>query len=127
VPLDELAHLLGHQVHALVIELGTQERELLSAVPREEILLANALLDRPRHLLEHRITGEAPEGVVDLLEVIDVDERERQRALVPAARSATLPLIVSSSTKVPLVEPRASSVQRPSFTVKRTCWRLTES
>ena len=64
----------GGECHALVVT-AEQQRELVTAEPEGLAALAQPA----RHLREHAVAGGMAEAVVDLLEVVDVDEAQRQR------------------------------------------------
>jgi hypothetical protein len=64
--------------------LGEDDRELLAADPRGEVRRPHLALDRPRERLEHAVAGLVAVGVVEPLEVVEVDHDERERAPVAA-------------------------------------------
>ena len=82
--LDLLAQPLGERLRALEGRLRQDDRELLAAVAREDLVAADALLDDARELLQHEVAREVAVDVVDLLEVVDVEHDERQIARVAA-------------------------------------------
>jgi hypothetical protein len=53
------------------------EDELVAAVAEEQVDLADAVADPVRHLREHGVTARVPVGVVDALEVVDVEQAHR--------------------------------------------------
>jgi hypothetical protein len=61
--------------------VAADQHELFASVAREHVLGPERGCEAPCHLLEDVIAGQVAVGVVDLLEVIDVDEDERQRRL----------------------------------------------
>ncbi len=64
----------GCQCHPLVV-IGEEQRELVAAEPEGLAALAESRAD----LREDAVARRMPVAVVDLLEVVDVDEAERQR------------------------------------------------
>ena len=55
------------------------ERELVAAEPRESIVLAHRLGEARPHLAKDLVAGMVAEGVVELLEAVEVDEQQRER------------------------------------------------
>src|SRR6185295_8933096 len=58
---------------------GRDQRELLAAVAREAVGGAQATLPRARHLGQQPVAGGMAVGVVERLEVVEVEHRERDR------------------------------------------------
>ena len=95
----------GHQGRFLVV-IDEQERKLVAAEPEG---LA-ALPQLPRYLREDAIAGRMSKPVVDLLEVVDVHEAERQRRRVLLRR---LQLALEPLVEVTVIaEPRERIRQR---------------
>ena len=67
-------------------QLGEDDRELVAADAGHRVVLADAVAEALRHLQQQLVAGRVAEGVVDGLEVIEVDEHHRQR--LPAAARA---------------------------------------
>ena len=82
-------------------------RELLAAVAREDVLGADRLRHHAGDGGQHGVTGQVTVGVVDLLEVVDVDEQQRQRLLVPDREAD---LRVQAIDEVAAVEGRRQAV-----------------
>ncbi len=93
------------------IGLHQHHRELVAAVAEGGVHRAELLAEQRPHLAQHRAAHQVSVGVVDVLEVVQVEEEERDRvAEAPGAgdlgvellrRSArTLPRPVWSSTRV---------------------------
>ena len=63
-------------------QVGEQHRQLVAPVPSEGVLdaeaVANALRDRAQHL----VAGRVAEGIVDQLELVDVDEAHADGGVV---------------------------------------------
>ena len=53
--------------------------ELVATEPRHGVRLAHGLLEALGDLDEERVTARVPEGVVDLLEAVDVEQDEADR------------------------------------------------
>jgi len=64
------------------VALGQHDHELVACVACKELLAANALADQGRELAQHEIAGQVPLAVVDRLEVVHVEEQQRERSLV---------------------------------------------
>ena len=62
---------------------------------------AHAVLEDPRHLLEHRVACLVPPGVVHPLEVIDVHEHERHRMPVPVCLAEAALKLLAEVMSVP--------------------------
>jgi hypothetical protein len=78
VGVHQLANLLGEGEGVLAIDLREHDGELLAPVPSEQILAPDLLLHRRGQLLEHVVARQVPVGVVDLLEVVEVEHHQRQ-------------------------------------------------
>ena len=64
--------------------LGQQHRELVAAEAAEHVGRAQAGGERPRHLAQQVVAGGVAAGVVDGLEVVEVDHDQAERAAVVA-------------------------------------------
>jgi len=64
------------------VALGQHDHELVTRIPSEELLAPNPLADQGREFAQHQITGQVPVAVVDRLEVVHVEEQQRERSLV---------------------------------------------
>ena len=82
------ADLLGRAGRGVDVGLRQQREELLAAEPAELILGAHVLAQLAGHGGQHAVALGVPVAVVDGLEVVDVDDRDRQVAVV-AAGAAT--------------------------------------
>ena len=74
-----LADLLGQLARALQVGLRQDHGELLAAVARGQIAALDRLGQHLRHQTQHLIADLMAVGVVELLEMIDVGEQQRQR------------------------------------------------
>ena len=98
---------LAQDARPLEVDLATDHRELLAAVARQDVLGADRLRHHAGDGGQHRVTGQVTVGVVDLLEVVDVDEQQRQRLLVPDREAD---LRVQAIDEVAAVEGRRQTV-----------------
>jgi hypothetical protein len=62
--------------------LGHEQRELVAAQAGQDVLGAGDVAQRAGDGGEHRVAALVAERVVDRLEVVDVEQRQRERALV---------------------------------------------
>ena len=63
--------------------LGEYDDELLAAVAREGVDLADLLLHPMGQLAQHRVAARVAVRVVDLLEVVEVEHQHRERPVEP--------------------------------------------
>ncbi len=68
----------------LVGKAGEQDRELVSADTCHGVLAPHRRGEALGHLLDQIVAGSVPEGVVDRLEVVEVDEEHAHRLAHPA-------------------------------------------
>ena len=73
-----LVQLVGHRQH-FVATLRQQDNELVAPQPCHQILFAHAVAHPLGHHIEQDIPGLMAEGVVDRLEVIEIDKHQCQR------------------------------------------------
>ena len=81
---DSPADPVGHDVRSGPRRLGQEHRELLAAVARGGVDLTQALLDDGGGPDEDVVALDVAAGVVDLLEVVEVEHRQRELEVVPA-------------------------------------------
>ena len=79
---DHAPGALDRDQRLLARGLGQDPGELVAADPSKRVLGARQLRQDARDTNEHLISGVVPAAVVDLLEVIDVDHRHRERRVV---------------------------------------------
>ncbi len=84
--LEQGHQLLGHVGGAWTAHVFQQHDEFVAAQARQRIAFAQAGGQLPRHLLEEQVAHMVAEGVVDVLEAVQVDEQHRQ--LLARARAA---------------------------------------
>ena len=70
-----------------VVQLGQRDGEFVAAEARHGVAVAHMALQAPADLLEQQVAGLVAAGVVDFLEVVEVDEQQRQRQCRCAAPS----------------------------------------
>ena len=80
--LDERPQLLGQDRAFLDVRLGEDEHEFLAAVAADQVRRAQVAGDRLGDPAQDDVAEAVPIGVVDRLEVVDVDEGDRQCSLV---------------------------------------------
>ena len=82
--LHAAAHRLANRLQRGGVAAGQDQRQFLTAIARDQVAVAPcARPDRLGHALETGITGLVPVGVVEILEVIDVQQEQAQRRALP--------------------------------------------
>ena len=82
---ERLEHALGRVGGLLnVVDVLEQEGELVAAEARGGVARAHARCKPLRDLGEHLVAGRVPEAVVDRLEVVEVEEHDRDAAVLAA-------------------------------------------
>jgi hypothetical protein len=76
--LDGLPHPLCLPERAGQARLGQQDRELLAAITRQQVGLADRAQEDVGELAEDRVPALMPMGVVDGLEVVQVEKDQRK-------------------------------------------------
>ena len=71
---DRSAQILGQRGPAAVSDVRGQHDELVAAPAEERVGVAHAFADPGDEFRQDGVTGEVPMGVVDPLEVIDVQQ-----------------------------------------------------
>jgi hypothetical protein len=85
--LDRRAQALGDRQHVLLHHgRGQQDGELLAAPARHRVERPHARAQRLGHLHEHLVAGLEPERGVERLEVVDIANQQRERAVSRVAR-----------------------------------------
>ena len=83
-------HLVRHDLHLVGIGLREHHRKLVPSHPRDDVRLAQALPQQPGDALEYVVAYPVAEGVVDVLEIIEVDEQHGPGGAIPS-RALGLP------------------------------------
>jgi len=79
---DWIAQFLAERHRVFELRLREEHHELFAAVTREAVRRADRALEPPGHFGQHHVAGLMAEGVVDVLEAVDVDEGHRERPAV---------------------------------------------
>ena len=96
-----VAQLLGEDRPFLDVGLGQDEHEFLAAVPADHVGRAQVRGDRLGDAPQHDVADGVAVRVVDRLEMVDVDERHRQRPARSApARSTSANSAASSDWRL---------------------------
>ena len=67
-----------------IVDAHLHDRELVAADAGDRIDLAHAGAQRAPHLLEQEIAGRVAQGVVDVLEAVEVQQQQRRHVAAPA-------------------------------------------
>ena len=86
VAVDALAGRLAHPQRRGQVPPGQHQRELLAPVAGAERGLGQAAVQLGDDALQHPIAEQVPVGVVDLLEVVGVDQRDGDAVGAPGGR-----------------------------------------
>ena len=82
--LDRGPDAFGDRVGALEIGVGQDQRQLLATVARRGVGVAGVFLQHARYMPEHGVALWMAVGVVDGLEVVDVEHDQADRVVVAA-------------------------------------------
>ena len=80
--LDERAQLLGQDGPLLDVGLGQDQHEFLAAVAAQQVAGAHVGAQELGDPAQDDVAGGVPVGVVDDLEMVDIDEGDRERSVV---------------------------------------------
>ena len=72
-PVDDV---VGHQLGRLLVGVRQQERELVATEPRHQVGRAQPVVEECRHLDQEVVADPVAEGVVDVLEVVQVEHQQ---------------------------------------------------
>ena len=100
---DGVFEVAGDRLGRLSPRLRQEDAELVAADPRREVGPTQALLDRDRDLSQRLVTALVAEAVVDRLEVVQVEQQQRQGRVV-AARCGDLSFELAAKV-APVREP----------------------
>ena len=79
--LEQRADALDDRLDVLVaVKLGEQQPELVAAEARDGVRRANCVAHAPAHFDQQLVAGRVAQRVVDLLEAIEVHQRDREQA-----------------------------------------------
>ena len=81
-PLGAAAQPLGEAQGVGRADHAAQDGELLAAVAGEDVLVADRLEHEAGELGQHAVAAQVAVGVVDRLEVVEVEEEQGERAPV---------------------------------------------
>ena len=95
---ERLDQLVGDQHHLVVAVQLQQHDEFVAAPARHQISLAQGTHQARGDLLQQRIADVVAEGIVDLLEVVQVDEQQRQAAIVMLMLQGALQALLELQT-----------------------------
>ena len=84
---NALQHALGDDTRHLVVRVRQQHDEFLAADARHDVAAARRARDDLDELAQHGVAAEVADGVVDRLEVIDVDGEQRDLAAATRGRA----------------------------------------
>ena len=73
---------VGEELGVLAARLGQDHRELVAADPAGDVGRADDAADAVGDLGEHGVAAEVADAVVDALEVVEVEDDQRDEALV---------------------------------------------
>jgi hypothetical protein len=90
-PPEQLDDAIGHAADVLAVADTVQEdRELVAAHPRSQVLVLERAAQPPRDRREQLVADRVPEAVVDRLEVVEVEEQDGEVALPGGQQLAEL-------------------------------------
>ena len=87
---DRQSQLLGRLVSAVLVGVRQQHGELFAAETAEQVGAAQLVADQLRHRRQHLVAGGMAIGVVDRLEVVEVEGDATEGAAVPAGEGDEL-------------------------------------
>ncbi len=86
--------LIDHGLELIVaLDRVDQQHELVAADPREHVGFANVSRDPRRDLDQQRVADGMTVVVVDVLEIVEVDERQREAAVFALALENVLDML----------------------------------
>src|SRR5262249_61477848 len=88
---DLLAQALRHLARLLAAAALEEHRELVAAQPRHGVAAAEPALQERADALEHLVTGEVAAGVVDQLELVEVEVEDGVPQTLAGAARQSLP------------------------------------
>ena len=103
----ELAEPLRHLLGLVGGPVCKEDRELVTAKPPDQVVGAEVALDQLGHLSQQAVAGGMAKGVVDQLEVVDIDQ---QQAVAPAVGLGALHGLFDRELKAAAVEQAGKGV-----------------
>src|SRR3569833_3122091 len=83
--LQRIQYLLREHAHVGGLrDVVQQDHEFIAAETRDGVALAQTAVEAPRELLQQAVASVVPEGIVDVLEAVEVEEHHRDQTVVPA-------------------------------------------
>jgi hypothetical protein len=79
VPAQGIDDAIGHEAGLLRTGLRKENPELVSSEPGQDIGLSHTTIQRIGHSPEQKVARFVSEGVVDLLEMVQIDEKQSTR------------------------------------------------
>jgi hypothetical protein len=79
---DRAGNAVGQHAQHLVGDVRDQDREFVSAQAREYLIAAHLPADLAGHPDQHRVAGAVAEGIVDVLEIVQVEEQQGDARIV---------------------------------------------
>ena len=86
---EPYAQAFGQRLRLLHAGFRHQDDELVAAVAGHDVGLAAPLFEQPAHARQHQVAFQMAEGVVDFLELVEIDQHDRERA---SGAGSALPL-----------------------------------
>ena len=94
---------LGERFRLLVGDVGSEDRELVAAQPREQLVAAHLGRHFAGHPDQQGVAGAVAEGVVDVLELVEVEEQQRHASAPPLSAGQHAGQLLLEA--VPVVQP----------------------
>src|SRR5207302_4277549 len=80
--LHDRAYPLAEPMPAFYVDSARDDGELFATPAREHVFGTKRLFHQAGHTREHVVAGRMPEGVVDFLEVVEVEQQKAKRGAV---------------------------------------------
>ena len=74
---DLSPQILGQLQGPGLVDLGSEDGELVSGQSRNHVGASHSVAEDPRHTLDQGVAGGMAEAVVDSLQLVDVDDQNR--------------------------------------------------
>ena len=106
---DRLAQRVGDAQRLFRRAVLEQHAELVAAEAREHVVRAHARLQQPGDLAQQLVAGRVAAGVVDDLELVEVDVDHRVAHMPGSARADSIALVSRLSNSRRLIRPVSAS------------------